>query len=1170
MVAFSPPLVSILASNEPSDRVPHARAFMALRIVRWVGVLLVACGAGAVPAQDRSAGEVRPQVNESGPEIFYLQDDGGRLVPVPGFRYRDFIELFRMQEGLPGAVRPPAAVLESIVVRLDPSAGDAAECPISVECVVRQTRSGWVSVPLDLDGLLLSVPPRHEGPGRLVVDADPNRRGFRAWLDGSSESGGTAVHTVVLEGRVSMESAERHEVVALRLPPANVSLVEVRTPRVDPLVTVQPGSARRIDVQPLQEGVAGPRSASDSGEASDAPGGSLVSIAGLSGPVRIRIADRAAVDAAWDAMPQAAVESVVRIDGRNAFIEAAIVLENLPPDTRQVRVFLPPRARLRSVRAPATVAGRGEGGSRPFAESPFADSPFADITVERDASGRATIEVECERPIDPSSGTAFEAIGFTVAEVAAWRQWGRVSLVLEGDWRAEWGDVPALRRVDPPAAARRPGFVAAFAYDSQPASLPLRVRPKRSRVLVEPEYRYDVAATRVTLQARLRVAARGAPVTGISLDIDPAWTIDDVGPPGMVDTTAVAVDGGRVSIPFLQAIAGDGVIEVRASRSLARTAEKLSWKTPVPQADLVGPGTVIISADSDIEILPDTIASSGLMRQPAGGTPRLDADRVALVYRLDASEGLFAGTRRFLPRRVDATVSARADLEESEMSVEQTVRLQVVHVPLEYVELSVPESVTATGSLELRQGDVVLDPLESTEAVSDPSVGPSVRTVRAILATPLLGPGELTVRFRMPMPSVPPQTTVAAELPLVLPVGARIERQSVTLDVVDSLAVDVRGDAWRRDIGPDDTRRTWIAARRQESLPLAIVLRPPITTGGTIVEAAWLRSYLSANRRQDVHAMALVGAGERVTLSVPFTDGAECVVTLDGTGVPATRRLEGRLVFELPRIGAGRRRLLEIRTATAWTGRRGMATTTPAWPARVSLDPPAFDGSVTQRRFFWEVFTRADEHLLGPPHRWSLQERWRWTVAGYVREPAVQSEVLAEWIRRAASAGPGAGVVAPLVDPLLTGGRAVFSGVGPPGQATLWLVPTWCAVLVASSVSLGVGLALAYLPWLRRPRTVLPLLAVLGLAAAAWPDLAPSALQFAVPGIALSLVAWGLRGWLDRDRTGLDAAPGGPAGMPRDAASPISSLARPVPSLLVAPSSIRDGGSVTAAGRAAP
>jgi len=86
----------------------------ALAVASWVLAGVVAGQdppSAPSPAVAPAAAGDAPRVTEVGPQIFYLQDDAGRLVPVPGFRYSDFVELFRMQEGLPGAVRPPAAVL---------------------------------------------------------------------------------------------------------------------------------------------------------------------------------------------------------------------------------------------------------------------------------------------------------------------------------------------------------------------------------------------------------------------------------------------------------------------------------------------------------------------------------------------------------------------------------------------------------------------------------------------------------------------------------------------------------------------------------------------------------------------------------------------------------------------------------------------------------------------------------------------------------------------------------------------------------------------------------------------------------------------------------------------------------------------------------------------------
>ena len=852
---------------------------------------LVAAGWAAARAADPP-----PAVGEVGPEIYYLEDDAGRLVPVPGFRYRDFLELFRLREGLPAAFEPPAAVLERVVVRCDLSRADPAvgTCPATVECAVRQTRAGWTRLPLGFDGLVLAAAPRHEGPGRAVVDADPDG-GYRGWFD-TAAGAGDALHAVVLEGTLPIDLTAARDTLALRLPAATSATVELRTRRPDPEVAVLPPPPGRPTV--------------DRG----ADGTSTITIAGVSGPVRIRIAATGADAVAWEEVPQASVESTIRIDGRSAFLDAAVHLENLRPGADTVDVALPARAVLRGVRSPAALVSIGG----------TADAPTATIAIERGRDGRATVELECERPIDPSGGAPLEAISFAVAQVEKWRQWGRVSLVVDGDWRAEWVDQPGVRRIDPPPAARRPGFVAAFAYDALPASLPVRVRPRVSRVVVEPAYRYEVAASRISLTATLRVAARGAPATAVTVEVDPAFDIDEVGPPGIVDAASVRIESGRVTIPFLQPLSGDAVVEIRGVRRIDRDATGLAWALPVPSADVVAPATVVVSADSDIEILPDAAASEGLVRQTAGGGPQPDG-AARLDYRMDGARGRFAATRRFLARRVDATVDVRARLDDAETEVVETIRFDVAHVPLEFVELAVPARVAAIATLEVRQDGEALDPFAvagddgAADAADAPPDAPA-QVLRAVLAKPLLGSGEVTVSYRLPTPAVPPQTTVAADLPLVLPAGARIERQILTIESADRLAVDVRGGEWRPESAADEAARSWTAVRTHDAVPLAIAARQRAAVDA-VAEASWLRTAVLADRREDSAVFVIAGGGEGVTLVVPAApDIVTCSVTLDGTTLPAIRDAERRFTVTLPRGPGGRRRIMQVRTTSTLPG----------------------------------------------------------------------------------------------------------------------------------------------------------------------------------------------------------------------------------------------------------
>ncbi len=1125
----------------------------------WAILLAVACHGGLPSAFAQQAdtpatsAPTRPggRVGELAPEIFYLEDDGGQLVPVPGFRYRDFVELFRMKEGLPGPAQPPAAVLEKVVVTgdLGNRVGDA--CPVTVVCTVRQSRGGWVSVPLRLGGLVLSAPPEHEGPGRLVVDVAGDRKGYVAWFDAVAEAGADLRHTVTLTGRLAVEVGPAAEAFMLDMPTATSSAIELQGVRPDPDVSVQPAPLD-MQITPAETGNA-----------------SVVRIAGCSGPTRIRVAARPA-ERDRAVAPQVATDSVIRIDGRVAITTAVVRLSNLGAGTTTIRLSLPPRTSVRSVKPPATLLERGGTD----------DKPFADIGIDRDAGGNAVVELECEQPLVAKPDARFEAIGYVVDSIAAWRQSGSVSIVVEGEWRAEWSETGGLRRIDPPQAARQPGFVAAFAFDSQPASLPLRVMPRPSRVVAEPEYRYDVGRARIGFQARLRVVATGAAITRIMLDTDPAWTVSDVQPAGLVDTAAITAVNGKITIPFAQGLSGEQVVEITGGREIGGDETAVSWKVPTvrtevqgPRNDVVAPATVIVSSASDIELVPDSEANRGLVRQTGAAAAR-GAEKSGLVYRVEAATATFSATRRFLPRRVDATVSTQVDIDAADMAVEETIRLDVFHVPLEFVELLVPEEVAQSGSLELWSGDALLEPFVIEEAVdadtaADDPAAAGLRRYRAILAEPLLGSGELTARFRLPAAAVPEESTVRSDLPLVLPVASRVSRQTLVINAVDTLAVDVLDDAWRRELSASPAAAlVWSATKRRAAVTLTLATRQRAVSTGATLDATWLQTRLLPDRREDVYTYAISGAADRVTLLLPLDGGpAALELQLDGAAIPVSVRPDRRIAIDLPRDGGRNRWLLEVRRTEPRLHAWGDLGVLLGMPGPIALDPPTFEEGITQRRFYWEIDTAPDEYVLGTPLRWTSQQRWQPVGIGLDRVPVVSRRMLAAWVRGAAVADERTGFV-PGIDPLLAAAaelprlerRAVYSGVGPPGKAMAWVVPTWVLVLCGSAASLAIGLAMVYRPGWRQPSLMLGTAAVATVAAAMFPDLAPLVAEAAIPGALLALAAWGLRTVVEERETlsTTGARQGHASG---------SSLTRALPadpSLIVAGSSAHASGSVTA------
>ena len=1083
--------------------------------VTAVAILAGAAAGGAEPA---------PAVKEVEPEIFYLRDDGGRLVPVPGFRYRDFVDLLRLKDGLPGLPQPPAAVLEWIEVDGDLTARDRNACRLTVTLRLRQIRSGWARLPLALGGVVLTASPEHQGEGRCIVDADAKTRGYDVWLEAAADS----QHTVTLVGEVAVGRSPAADSMQLDLPRATASVVRLRTERLSPRVDIRPaGPAPRIS----------PAAGADSG--------SVVECTGISGVVEIIVADESESDRPGDAPPHADVESLVRIDGTIASTTATVRLEGLPAGMREVRIALPPRTRLESVADPASLVR--VGGDE--------EHPEALVRIEPDLAGRAVVELTCERPVDATGAAAFDPMGFAVAGVPAWRQHGRVSLVVEGDWQVDWDDLGGSRRVDPPVAARRPGFIAAFSYDAQPVRLPLRVRPRGSRIVIEPAYRYDIRATRIDLVATLRVIVRGAPVSRMTLGLE-GWSVDDVGPPGIVDAAAVVSSSGSIVIPFVQPLSGETTVDVRCSLPVDRSATTVGWKLPVPKADLVGPAVVTIASDSDIEVLPEQAAITGLVRQVAAPPRRGEAPRI--TYRLDGTEGAFSARRRFLPRRIDAVVVAQATIATPRTRVDETIRFEVANVPLEFLDLTVARSVVDGGSLEIRQEGELLNPFEVSTSADVPD---GLATVRVMLATPLLGAGDLAVTFSLPTPDVPQESTVAETLPLVLPLEARIVRQSFALAAGEQFTVEVRGDAWTRDVASQSAgpARIWVATGPQAAVPVALATRPESGAGDTVIEAAWYETRLLPDRRDDVRTFAISSTAPalRVWFALPAEAGAAKARTLprvrvDGATVAVVEDGDGAVRVPLPAAAteSGRRRcVLEVES----TGPRGRSGGLLALPERVVLEAPRFPAGTVLRRFCWELHVAADEHVIVPPSGWTPQQRWQWSELGPEFAPLVTRAALVDWIAAAAQRRPAAADV-PVAER-----RVVYAGVGDPGAAAIWVAPTWLLVLVVSGITLAMGLALVYRSALRRVPVVLSIGAGVALVAALVPDLAPLAGLAAVPGVALSLLAAALRAFVDRPAVRLPQV-----GLPVAAES--STRYMPAASIVISPSIVHSPTTVTKPG----
>ena len=157
------------------------------------------------------------------------------------------------------------------------------------------------------------------------------------------------------------------------------------------------------------------------------------------------------------------------------------------------------------------------------------------------------------------------------------------------------------------------------------------------------------------------------------------------------------------------------------------------------------------------------------------------------------------------------------------------------------------------------------------------SSGSSWRIVRVLLPNPLFGTGELVTRYSEGMPEIPEEATVPISIPLLLPKGAVVGRQSVTLSSVEELNVDVRDERWNREgnLQTIGLGRTWNASQGQTTIDIAISQSQRALLGETVVEATWVRTTLRGPMRSDQWVFAVTSASDSLTLTLPVGVGQE-------------------------------------------------------------------------------------------------------------------------------------------------------------------------------------------------------------------------------------------------------------------------------------------------------
>ncbi len=596
-------------------------------------------------------------------------------------------------------------------------------------------------------------------------------------------------------------------------------------------------------------------------------------------------------------------------------------------------------------------------------------------------------------------------------------------------------------------------------------------------------------------------------------------TSDPVESGGLVDRDQMAMtDDGILLLPLAQGSSRRAEIAFSLRRAISRDAQRLRLPLPVPIADSIGTGELVVKQAADINLLPDLANSLGLVPAPFAepSDPTATEDLPAHRFRLTSPDAIFAADRFSRASEVSTQSTAEFVFEPFDVRVEQRIEYVVRYEPIKELIFEVPDELaldvenlqiyaTSQGYHEETNGNEpelplsVVTPMGTVE-----STGPlQTRRMRATLPNPRLGEFAVQIRYRLPRPS-DGVADAAWQLPLVRPTDGRseVQRAIVLAAAGDAVSLDPKaaGAAWKPAASVPVTEAgasaEFVADGSATYLPCVIRTVDANATPATTIERAWLQSWFSGGTRQDRAAFRVSTEGLQITVELPpQISPAQVEVLLDGQAADVVSRSRGRIVVALPqkssqpapRFAEATSHTLELRYRQP--SRRSLV-------ARHDITPPQVVGTTALAGLYWQIVLPGDVHVVRAPRQMTSASQWQWFGSFWGQRPSRSQAQLEEWV------GASTQLAA-------TGSQNeyLFTGLAPLQSIEVVVAPRWLVVLAASAVVLLVVLAWIYLPVIRRGPLVVAIAFALAGLALAFPIPALLLAQASVLGLVLAGLA---------------------------------------------------------------
>jgi hypothetical protein len=422
----------------------------------------------------------------------------------------------------------------------------------------------------------------------------------------------------------------------------------------------------------------------------------------------------------------------------------------------------------------------------------------------------------------------------------------------------------------------------------------------------------------------------------------------------------------------------------------------------------------------------------------------------------------------------------------------QTLSYNIAHKPATRLTLLVPRSVAA-GEMEIEFEGQPISSLEPEASAPSPERDPAV--VRFALPAPALGSRMVTIRYPLGPAEEIDASRWRVSVPLVMPGEGQLVDNQLRVIAEGPMTPLAPGSPWT----VVDDGQGWPVRRGELALTadgqptteaiIELSLSEGASRASTVVQRAWVQSWVSSEVRQDRAVFRFTSNKNAVELIVP--DGVlpgQMELLLGQQPVRAEFLSDTKLRIALPGgdLADARSYCLEVRYHLPCQPPRGVAT----------FDLPHLGGDVWVGRTYWELALPPNEHLVVDPAGFTPEYAWSWATWLWQRRPIRDHLWLESWC----GATPGTALPE-------KANRYLFSTAGEPTRCELVTAGRSTILLIASGIVLAAGLLLIYVPWVRHPACLLLAAVALAFATLVAPGPAVLVAQAGSLGLVLALVA---------------------------------------------------------------